>query len=101
MSAAAITVMAGLILCYALVARRLTLANLTAPMLSVLAGVLVFSFAKIDIDASFVHNIAELTLIIILFHDASTVKLSKPERCGLNFTGLWNSRLYCKAWKAF
>ena len=45
MGGKAIAVMAGLILCYALLARRLTLANVTAPMLSVLAGMFVFPAA--------------------------------------------------------
>lgn len=77
MSAEAIAVMSGLIGCYALIARRLTFANVTAPMLSVLAGVLIFSTAPVSIDTALVHSIAEITLVIILFHDASTVKLAK------------------------
>ena len=67
MSGAVITVMAGLILCYALVARRLTLANVTAPMLSVVAGLVFFSTSSVDINADFVHAMAEVTLVIILF----------------------------------
>jgi NhaP-type Na+/H+ or K+/H+ antiporter len=69
--------MTVLVFTYALVARRMTLANLTAPMLSLLAGVAVFSVSSIDIDTEAVHIIAELTLVTILFHDASTVKLSR------------------------
>lgn len=75
-----IAVMAGLILCYALLARRLTQSNVTAPMLSVLAGMLVFSVGKAPIDAHFVHGMAEITLVVILFHDASTVRLSQLRR---------------------
>ena len=77
MTGAVITVMAGLILCYALVARRLTLANVTAPMLSVAAGLVFFSASSVDINADFVHTMAEVTLVIILFHDASTVRLNQ------------------------
>lgn len=69
--------MAGLVIAYALLARRLTLANITAPILSVVAGVAVFSQSHADIDTALVHRIAELTLIIILFHDASTVRLAQ------------------------
>jgi len=76
-SGAVITVMAGLIFCYALVARRLTLANVTAPMLSVVAGLVFFSTSSVDINADFVHAMAEVTLVIILFHDASTVRLNQ------------------------
>lgn len=77
MGGAAIAVMAGLVFGYALLARRLTLANVTAPMLSLLAGVLIFAVTGIELDATIVHVIAELTLVTILFHDASTVKLSQ------------------------
>lgn len=69
--------MAGLALLYALGGRRLNALNITMPMLSVLAGIVVFSFAELDIDTAVVHIIAELTLVIVLFHDASTVKLSR------------------------
>lgn len=69
--------MAGLVFVYALAARRLTLANVTAPMLSLIAGLIVFSVSGIDLDAEVVHIIAELTLVTILFHDASTVKLTR------------------------
>ncbi len=77
MGGAAIAVMAGLVFGYALLARRLTLANVTAPTLSLLAGLLVFAVTGIELDAEIVHIIAELTLVTILFHDASTVKLSQ------------------------
>lgn len=69
--------MTALVLAYALLARRLTTFNVTSPMLSIVAGAVVFSFAEFDIDTASVHIIAELTLVLILFHDASTVKLSK------------------------
>lgn len=69
--------MAGLVLAYALLAKRLSAANITPPMLSIVAGVVVFSFAEIDVDTAAVHIIAELTLVVVLFHDASTVKLSR------------------------
>ena len=77
MSAEAITIMSALVFCYALVARRLTFANVTAPMLSIIAGLFVFSSRPVDIDSHFVHSIAEITLVIILFHDASTVRISQ------------------------
>ncbi len=80
MTGEAITVVAGLIFCYALMARRLTFANVTAPMLSIVAGILVFSTGHVDIDADFVHSMAEITLVIILFHDASTVRLTHLRR---------------------
>ena len=68
--------MAGLVLVYSMLARRLTLANVTAPMLSVIAGAAVFAMAEISVEATAVHLIAEITLVLILFHDASTVRLA-------------------------
>lgn len=76
-SGAAIAIMTGLVLAYALTARRLTAFNITSPMLSILAGIIVFSQTQFDVDTSAVHIIAEVTLVLILFHDASTVKLGR------------------------
>ena len=77
MSGEAVTVMSALVFCYALTARRLTFANVTAPMLSIVAGMVVFSTGSVDINADVVHSIAEITLVIVLFHDASTVRMSQ------------------------
>lgn len=76
-SGTSITIMTGLVLAYSLLARRLTLLNITSPMLSILAGIAVFSQTQFDIDTGSVHVVAELTLVLILFHDASTVKLPR------------------------
>lgn len=77
MSGVAISIMTGLVLAYALLARRLTAVNITSPMLSIVAGIIVFSQTQFDIDTESVHIIAEVTLVLILFHDASTVKLAR------------------------
>lgn len=73
----AVAVMSGLVLVYALLSRRLTAANITAPMLSIIAGVIVYWLLDFRAATGVVHLIAELTLITVLFHDASTVKLSQ------------------------
>lgn len=73
----AVAVMSGLVLVYALLSRRLTAANITAPMLSIIAGVIVYWLLDFRVGTGVVHLIAELTLITVLFHDASTVKLSQ------------------------
>jgi NhaP-type Na+/H+ or K+/H+ antiporter len=75
MNGTVVTVVAGLIICYALLSRGLTMLSLTAPMLSVLAGLAFFAAGQLDIQADFVHTLAEVTLVVILFHDASTVRL--------------------------
>ncbi len=72
-----IAVMAGLIFGYALVARPLSAAGITAPMLSIAAGLVFFATSSVDIDAEFVHALAEITLVIVLFHDASTVRVNQ------------------------
>lgn len=69
--------MAGLVFCYALVARGLSAVSMTAPMLSIAAGLVFFATSAVGIDAEFVHQVAEITLVIILFHDASTVRLNR------------------------
>ena len=76
MTGAAVAVMAGLVLAYSLVARRLALANLTAPILSLLAGVAVFSISPTDVDTSSVHFTAELYPEIPSFRQwGTTVRL--------------------------
>lgn len=72
-----IAVMAGSIFCYALLARPLAVLGLTAPMLSIAAGLAFFATGTVDIHADFVHALAEMALVIILFHDASTVRLNR------------------------
>jgi len=72
-----IAVLTALGLVFTLVARRVSAVNLTAPMLSVLAGFIVFAASDLPIDTGAVHVVAELALVVVLFHDASTVKLSK------------------------
>ena len=80
MPASVFAVMAGLVLVYSLLARRLTNANITAPMLSVIAGTAVFSLIEPGINAATLQIVAELTLVIALFHAASTVKLGQLRR---------------------
>lgn len=77
MSGQLIAVMAALIFCYALVARAMSMVGLTAPMLSIAAGLVFFAISHVDINADFVHTLAEITLVIILFHDASTVRVNQ------------------------
>jgi NhaP-type Na+/H+ or K+/H+ antiporter len=69
--------MAGLVLVYSLLAKRLTNANITGPMLSMIAGTAVFSLTEPGMNAATLQIVAELTLVIVLFHDASTVKLAQ------------------------
>lgn len=77
MTGTALTLVTGLVLIYAVFGRRTASWNLSAPMLALLAGFVVFHFAdEADIDLGAVHLLAEVTLVLVLFHDAATVRLS-------------------------
>ena len=80
MAASVFAVMAGCVLVYSLLAKRLTNANITGPMLSMIAGITVFSLIEPGMNAATLQIVAELTLVIVLFHDASTVKLTQLGR---------------------
>lgn len=65
-----------IVISFGLLARRLDRWNITAPMLFLLAGAAVFGLgAGLPIAAPEVQFLAEITLVLVLFHDASTVRL--------------------------
>ncbi|MDN4478531.1 cation:proton antiporter [Demequina sp. SYSU T00039] len=67
---------AGLIVTWALVGRRLERAGVTAPMAFIVAGMALAATVGDGISATTIHLLAEITLVMVLFHDASTVRLS-------------------------
>jgi NhaP-type Na+/H+ or K+/H+ antiporter len=73
-----LAVLAAVYVCYSLVAARLERWSITAPMVFVLAGALIgpdgLGIFEVASDAEAVTLITELTLAIILFADASTLK---------------------------
>jgi NhaP-type Na+/H+ or K+/H+ antiporter len=74
---------AGLVLLYSLVARSLGRWNLTAPMAFVAAGYLLHLSADFTTaSAEWLLPVAELTLALVLFHDAAAVRPSQMERDG-------------------
>ncbi len=76
MSGELIVVLSVLLLIGSLAGRRAEALNLTPPMMSVVAGAVVFASTDlVDFEAEQVLVIAELTLVMVLFHDASTVRL--------------------------
>jgi NhaP-type Na+/H+ or K+/H+ antiporter len=82
----AITVLAAIFIAYALVASRLDRYSITAPMVFVLAGTGIGLWAPgwvgaLD-DPEPVKLIAELTLALILFADASTLRLRELREDG-------------------
>jgi NhaP-type Na+/H+ or K+/H+ antiporter len=84
MDLATIAIVGGLFFAYALVSGRLEGTMLTAPMIFVVFGFLAgsggFGFAKIDVEHSAIHVIAELTLILVLFTDAARIDVDRVRR---------------------
>lgn len=73
-------VISALVVVFALVGARLERLNITAPMAFVGAGALLFGLVPaLSIESSTVHLLAELCLVVVLFHDASTVQLRALE----------------------
>lgn len=71
-----LTVVAALVLAWSLFGRRLEDVGVTAPMAFLGLGVLLAGLSA-DVDAQTVRLLAEITLVIVLFHDASTVRLAE------------------------
>lgn len=77
MPGAALTTITALLLAYALFGRKTLVWNLSAPMLAMVAGFVAFSVAgEAALDLGSVHLLAEVTLVLVLFHDAATVRLN-------------------------
>ncbi len=77
---ALLLVLSGSLLTYGLLSRRIEYAGLSAPMvvtlIGILAGPLVLNWAAPTIEHSALKHMAELTLAVILFTDASQIKRS-------------------------
>lgn len=73
-----LVVVGVLVLSYSMLARRLDRFNLTAPMIFLVAGTLFFAvLSEITISDAAIRLVAELTLVVVLFHDASSVQLKQ------------------------
>ena len=79
MTTLAFAVVALGILAFGLVSGRLERSVLTPPMVFVLFGLLlgpqVLDLAEFDVEFGFVHTLAELALVLVLFGDASRIDL--------------------------
>ena len=84
MELVALAAVAGIFLVYALVSGRLEGTVLTAPLVFVAFGFLVgpglLGVAEVDAGHSFLHVVAELTLILVLFADAARIDLGRVRR---------------------
>jgi sodium/hydrogen antiporter len=78
-----IVILTSVFVVYALVASRLERLSITAPMVFVLAGTLLGRSFTDQIDLSLTSEpvllVVELTLALLLFADASTVRLREVE----------------------
>ncbi len=87
MSAAAIAVVSLLILVWAVLSGVLARHDVTGPLLFVVCGYLLanpdWGVLTVDVDASAVHLLAELTLGLVLFTDASRVDVGRLRRAVL------------------
>lgn len=84
MSLATVTTLAVLIAAWALMSGALARRNLTGPMIFVLAGFLIgnpdWGPLPLDAAATSVQTIAEVTLALLLFADASRINLGELRR---------------------
>lgn len=82
MSALEICVIAGVIVAFGLVSRRLEGSPITMPMVFVAAGITsqATGIVEIDIESESVALLAEVTLALILFSDASRIDTSALRR---------------------
>lgn len=84
MSGFAFAVIAGGVVLFALLSKRLEGGIVTAPMAFTAFGLMIgqagFGWAEIDFDHGLVHGLAEATLILVLFSDAARIDLRNLRR---------------------
>lgn len=69
---------------FALFSRRLETSLLTGPMIFAAFGLIigraVLGIADLDVEHGFIHGLAEITLILVLFSDAARIDLRLVRR---------------------
>jgi NhaP-type Na+/H+ or K+/H+ antiporter len=84
MTAGALIALAAVVFAWAVLSARLTRHNLTGPLVLLTAGVVVgnpdWGVVTVDVESTTVHTLAELTLALLLFADASAVPLATARR---------------------
>jgi len=84
MSEGALIALSAVVFGWAIVSGGLARLNLTGPLVFLMAGLLLgnpsWGLITIDVDHEVVHTLAELTLALLLFVDASGVRLSVTVR---------------------
>jgi sodium/hydrogen antiporter len=84
MSAGALVALAAVVLAWSVVSDRLAKWNVGGPLVFLVAGLLLanpdWGVVEVDIESDVVHTMAELTLALLLFADASSVRLAAARR---------------------
>jgi NhaP-type Na+/H+ or K+/H+ antiporter len=79
-----VAIIVGGLFAYALISGRLSGTIITAPLVFIIFGFVIgpggFNVAKVDVDHAAIHLIAEFTLILVLFIDASRIDLRAVQR---------------------
>jgi NhaP-type Na+/H+ or K+/H+ antiporter len=76
----ALATLALLLLGWSVVSARAERWGVTAPMAFILAGIALVATVGDDLTAGTIKFLAEITLVMVLFHDASTVRLADLRR---------------------
>jgi NhaP-type Na+/H+ or K+/H+ antiporter len=80
MNDATLIALSAVLFCWAILSERLAARNLTGPLVLLIAGFLLgnpsWGIVSVDIESSTVHHLAEITLALLLFADASAVPLA-------------------------
>ncbi len=76
----AVGLLVTLLFAWTLVSRWAQNRGITGPMVFLAGGLLLSAVADVNLEPEQVRTLAELTLVVILFHDASTVRLASLRR---------------------
>jgi sodium/hydrogen antiporter len=76
----ALATIAVLVLAWSLVSKRAERWQVTAPMAFIGAGAMLAASVGDDLSTATIKYLAEVTLVMVLFHDASTVRLADLRR---------------------
>jgi NhaP-type Na+/H+ or K+/H+ antiporter len=75
-----IVVLAVLLIAWSLVARRVDRWGITPPIAFLAAGLVLIGLNEVELSREVAKLLAEVTLVLVLFHDASTVRLADLRR---------------------
>jgi NhaP-type Na+/H+ or K+/H+ antiporter len=75
-----IAVLTALLLGWSLVARRVQRWGVTPPIAFLVAGIVLIGFNEVELSRPLAKLLAEITLVLVLFHDASTVRFGDLRR---------------------